>query len=238
MVQEEKRDYNLKDDDVVYPSSITFSNFKEYIADFVDIGPTKFTPEFVEEFEGALDSARSTISDSFIKSESVKHTSAIDKIKSETLGVLNKLEYHVEGAFINEEHIIKSFHLNKARDLSHHTSSFSGYLDDVVVIIIKHKEALITEGMKESVIQTLSEAINGIRKHVDLRHKVKIDRAVATQDRIRKMNHLWSFLVKLKNAAKHIFEDQPEIRALFDLPKPKSPSDSYNSDEDEHDTDE
>ncbi len=81
-------------------------------------------------------------------------------------------------------------------------------------------------GVNEEVIISYKEDL----AHLEVQRHEQIEtmqkRPVITQDRINKMNELWDILTLLSNAAEIIFEDEPEIRALFDLPRFKSNSTS------------
>ncbi len=231
MAQEVVRIFNQKDDDVVVHSSLVLEYFKEHELRFRDLSSTKYSPEFTEYFTDTLDSAESTLSDMFIRAAQVRETSELGVIKDDLVKTLNKLEFYVDEAFESDPLTANEFYLANVRDYSHHVQTFIGYTQDLLVTVISYKEKLMAVDMKPDMIANISNLLEALKKQHHEQRSAIHRRARATQDRILKMNKLWEVLVKIKEGAKYVFENEPELRKLFDLPKSRLASDDIIEDE-------
>jgi len=164
------------------------------------------------------------VSDAFILKTQVRETADVKESISRLCKHLSKLGYYVKATFTETPNMANEFRINKMTETSSNADSFIGYVTDILVTTNKYRTELEEEGLKaELIIEIESELENLQIQRREQKEAIK-SRPYLTFERITKMNNLWKHLVDMESASEHIFDDQPELKSLFDLPKSRSHS--------------
>lgn len=211
--------YQLADDTVTMHGGVIKGRFIKHHLAFTNFNEVKFHDEYHNEIARKIANAAATLSDAFILKSQALATSRVDETSKKLEKNLNKVRFVVKSRFSGVKKILGEFRFNKLSEIAQHADQFIGYSKDVLIMVDKYKTELIDEGLKEDLITDIVSLI----EELDCRRREQIEaiasRPVHTTNRIDTMNILWKTLVDIRDAANIIFADQPEIKALFQLPK-------------------
>ncbi len=93
------------------------------------------------------------------------------------------------------------------------------WAEELVTVVELHKEVLTGGGYAEDSFQKLISAKGEMHTHYFEQQEALKRRPEKTAERIIHYNAIWGSVVEIHEAAKRIFRNQPEILALFALPK-------------------
>lgn len=223
--------FSLGDDKVIVHCGVIYRYYMEYMNEFRELNDVRFHGGYPEEFRRKICSAESILSDGFVLKTQANISSRVGETSKILVRAINKVKFTVESCFSHDKHVIEEFRFNKISELSRNADNFIGFAKDILIAAERYREELAKEGLKQ---QTISE-INSLIDLLDRKRREQIEaiqsRPLTTQMRIERMNDLWRTLVELRNAAKIIFHDRPEIKALFALPrKSRNPREEKESD--------
>jgi hypothetical protein len=221
--------FNPKDDVIIVHSDLIRSYITEHLPRFTGLNSVKFTIDYPEQFGAVIAEAENTLSDAFIVSTQVNETSQVKESITTVGSLLNKLGYFVKDAFIQSPNTISEFRLGKIAETSQNTDQFIGFTTDVLVTVEKHLTALEAKGLNRELIMDIDTALKNLQLQRREQKEAMKARPHLTHERISKMNNLWKHLVDMRDASEHVFDDKPELKSLFDLPKNRV----YGSDEGE-----
>ncbi len=218
------RQSSLTDDKLIVHAGVIKDYFMQHHLSFTEFNSVHFHPEYHNEMAIKITSAEKTMSDAFILKTQAKETAKVNDHKKSLLKSLGQIDFIVNIIFANNKTVKNEFRLNKRTEFSSNSDKFIGYAKDVLVMIENYKEDLLAGGLREEIITDIVIEIQDL----DAQRRIQIEtiqsRPLFTKERIEKMNDLWKQLGEIKTAASFVFEDQPELRSLFDLPKASSKS--------------
>ncbi len=207
------------DDQVIMHSGVIKDYYLKYSELFNELNEVKFHGEFHNEIARRISEAENILSDAFVVKSQVRVSSEVTAATKLLVNSLNRLRFMVISRFSDDKQVVQEFRFSNIGELARCTDLFIGYSKDVLVMIDKYRDDLAEEGLMQKHIDDTNDKI----ELVDLKRRQQVEtiqsRPVYTQKRIEMMNELWRLLVMIRNAANIIFVDQPEIKALFQLPK-------------------
>ncbi len=219
MAQLSNRQFNISDDQLIVHSGVVKDNFVKHHSPFTEFNSVKFHAEYPELIASTIMAAKNTTSDGFILRGQAKETADVKTITKKLEKSLRKLSFNVKSSFEDQQSIMKEFRISAISDFTSNTDTFIGYIKDVLGVVNKYKTELLAVGMKEELITTIQDQLTELDKERREQIEAIQARPVLTKDRIDTMNNLWKHLVDMRDASDIVFDEAPEIRALFALPK-------------------
>ncbi len=230
----EYRHATLKDDKLITHCSVIKDHFVTHQAHFNGFNNIVFHETYHEVIQGKITLAQDTMSDAFILKRQATHTSKLEEQKSTIVRELSGIEVIVKRGFHDNQAVINEFRLNKIHEAAKNIDTLTGFSKDVVVMIKNYQAELTVEGFDITKTEAFQNSITELdtlrRNQMEAIHT----RPIHTKDRIQKMNVLWQQLCELKDVSEIIFANEPELKALFALPR--SAVRQEDSVEDESDT--
>lgn len=212
--------YHISDDKLMTYAGLFRAQYIKYKMFFTSFNSVTFHETYEDNTLGkATEEAKETMSDAFIVKLQRKETVDKEKAEKRLIHLLKVLNFHVVECFASSPVILEQFRLTSLSKMARNTDGFIGYAKDVLARVEKHKAALLASGMKEELIGNTTHAYNDLDDQRREQLQTIRDRPGITQDRIEKMNTVWSELVKINKAAELIFFSNPEIQKLFELPR-------------------
>ncbi len=222
MAQHEYRQFQLSDDQLIVHTGVVRENFIRHNGAFAELNDIKFHPEYHTDIATTISLAKNTVSDAFNLKAQAKETADVKAVSKALEKSLRKLAFNVKSRFEDQKSIQKEFRLSAISDFTTNADTFIGYIKDVLGVVNKYQAELLEEGMKEELIATIENQLNDLNKQRREQIEAIQARPVLTKNRIDTMNALWKHLVDMRDASDIVFDEQPEIRALFALPKHNS----------------
>ncbi len=219
MAQLSTRHFNVSDVQLIVHSGVVKDSYVKHQTSFEEFNSVKFHLEYASAIAGIIMAAKNTTSDGFILKEQAKETSDVKEITKKLEKSLRKVSFNVKDYFEYKPSIIKEFRLSAISQFTSNSDTFIGYTKDVLGVINKYKAELLEAGLKEDLIPIIETQLT----ELDTQRREQIEaiqsRPVLTKERIDTMNKLWKHLVDMRDASNIVFDESPEIRALFALPK-------------------
>ncbi len=219
MAQQTNRQYHLADDQLIVHLGLAKDNFTKHHSSFAEFNSVLFHPAYPSDLEASITAAKNTVSDAFIVKAQAKETADVKEISKVLEKSLRMLSFNVRAAFEDTPSILKEFRLTAISEFTINPDTFIGFGKDVLGVVNKYKVELLEVGMKEDLITTIQAQLRELDKQRREQMEAIQARPVLTKDRIDTMNNLWKHLVDLRDASDIVFDESPEIRALFALPK-------------------
>ncbi len=219
MAQHANRQFHLSDDQLIVHVGVVKDSFVKHHSSFTEFNDFKYHPEYPADLEAGIKTAKNTMSDAFIVKAQAKETADVQDVSKALEKSLRILSFNVRGAFENSNSILKEFRLSAISEFTNNPDTFIGFTKDVLGVVNKYKPELLAVGMKEELISTIETQLVELDKQRREQMEAIQARPVLTKDRIDTMNNLWKHLVELRDASDIVFDENPEIRALFALPK-------------------
>ncbi len=220
----------LRDDKLITHTAVVKEHYIAHQDNFKGFNASVFHDNYHQDMQGKIDLAEDTTSDAFILKTQAMQTSKLEQYKSELSLDLHSIDFIVKKVFIDDEAVIKEFRLNKIYEVAKSPDSLIGFSKDVLVMAKNYKEELATEGLTDEKIVELKDKIEKYDKQRRVQVEAMHTRPLHTKDRIQKMNNLWSQLCELRDASDIIFANDPELKALFALPKAHAKSEEHDED--------
>ncbi len=222
MSQQTRRLFSMRDDHVIVHTGVIKIHYEKYGTLFNDFNEVKFNSNYHNELEAKIIKAQNNMSDAFILKSQAKETSDVKGAMQELIKNLKKISFNVESAFIDNKVVLDEFRLNRISKFSKNTDTLIGFTKDVLITVERYRDELAAEGLNDTIIATTKEKL----EKLDFQRREQIEkiqtRPLRTKERIDSMNVLWKHLVELRDASNFLFDEQPEIMALFALPKATS----------------
>ncbi len=209
----------LRDDKLIIHTSVIKDHFMSHESHFNGFNSAIFHDTYHDEFQIKISDAQNTMSDAFILKSQARHTSKVESMKEELSQELHTINFVVNRTFTNDKAIVNEFRLNKTAEMSKNIDSFIGFSKDVHLMVGNYATELALEGLTTEKVDFFLSKINELDKQRRLQVEAIHTRPIHTKDRIQKMNILWKQLWELRDASEIIFANEPEIKALFALPK-------------------
>lgn len=223
-----QRLYNVKDDQLIIHSEVIRDRYLKYEPHFKTFNDVKFNDEYHAGIDAKITTASNTMSDAFIVKTQAKETAEVSQASTKLLSSLEGLCFIIKSAFAGNEIVLNEMRIKELKSIARNPDSFIIFTQDLFVKVEKYKEKLIPEGLKDEHLTTIKEDLAELNKQRREQIDAIQSRPAITQDRIVKMNDLWRKLVELRDASNIVFKDQPEIQALFALPKSNGSSHTGN----------
>lgn len=232
------RMYKIKDDKLLVLAAVARDYYIQYKMFFNSFNKVMFTEEYQDSVLGVkISEANATMSDAFIVKTQAKETADVEKAKMALLRLLKILRLIVKDRFDNKTEVLNEFLLANLSTIAQNADSLIAFTKDALVRVDKYKTELMESGLDDTLLTNINNALEDLDSQRREQVEVIRSRPGITQDRINKMNALWKELVKLNESAEVIFEENPEVRVLFDLPKAPKSGSSTEEEEQVEDTD-
>lgn len=215
----EQRLYNITDAHLIIQAEVFRDYYSTYQEHFRGFNQVIFHENYIEVFQQEIDSASNLSSDEFVVSGQMKETQQTKVAAKELLSQLECLAFIIKLAFVGRAEVLKELRIKELKETAKRVDAFIIYASDMLVKVAKYRNDLEPFGLEERHITAVTEALADLDAQRRQQVAVIQERPVLTQNRIGEMNTIWKRMTALRDAAQHIFADQPVIKELFTLPK-------------------
>ncbi len=211
--------YGFSDDKLTVFAGVARDHYIKYQTSFNHFNKAVFPVDYQDRtLASKLDTARAIMSDAFILKSQAKETADVKLAIKKLLKPMKALSFIVETRFEEQPVILKEFLLTQLISKSYSADTLISFTKDTLNTIEKHREKLSESGLSQELVDTINQ--DCITLDQQRREQIETIKARPgiTHDRIEKMNDLWKELLSINKAADVIFENQPEVKKLFELP--------------------
>lgn len=214
------RSYSMKDDKLIILVGVARDHYIKYKASFNSFNDVIFPPDYEDVVLGKkLLEAKEILSDAFVVKRQAKETADVQEAIKKLLRPMKILAFIVNTHFARNSVVLDEFMLNRLHTKAQSVDTLIGFTKDALNTVEKYQDELVESGLKPELVTIIKEACASLDKERRQQIKIIKTRPGLTQERVEKMNDIWQELVKLSRAANVIFEDHPQVKVLFDLPR-------------------
>lgn len=214
-----RRIYPYADANMLSATELFYKFYVEHLALFVMFDPVLFVETYGDDFKTSIDTGFSVERDSLVTDRvSQEGAEVADSIET-LLDHYDTLAYYVDKCFAQDPDIRKQFHHRTLSLLKKSPAELILWSEELCRAFDNHKAALIASGYSEDAALLLTAAKEALHKSYSEQQEALKRRPEKTAERVVIFNGIWQTVLEIHEAAKRIFRTQPEIMALFELPK-------------------
>lgn len=222
MSSKEVRKSKVDDDALITLARVICSHLTEYKMFFTSFDNQIFTEDYEERvLKPLISNSQNILSDKFFLKSQAKETADKEDARKVLRRRLKILEFYVMSKFANNKAILDEFLLHTVGTTYRNADALIGFTKDTLVKVETYKSELFDAGVTDTLIANIEDAKNNLNTQRRQQVETMRKRKVKTKDRINRVNRLWEELTKIQDVARILFFANPEIGALFELPKGK-----------------
>ncbi len=214
-----KREYPCTDSVMLSSSDVIRGIFEDYFSDFYTFDALEFTEEFGPTLTDKINAGFSVERDTLVVDQVSKESADVSESIDIMLERYDTLIYYVDKQFGDEPEIHKQFCTACISQIKRSNGKLLLLMEEVYNAIQNNNATLEEGGYTVEKLQEFITAKESFRKHYIEQQDALKRRPVKTAERLKLFNTIWQQIIQIHEAAKRIYRNQPEILALFDLPK-------------------
>lgn len=213
MTLPKNRNYNCKDEELTVVSGFVFSNLKRDLADFSAFSP-KFTADYLTSFETKKNAATELVEP---ESEMLAKKMITERYSSTIAGLsssVNKVSGYLKLAFTTLKMNDADFGLSALRKTisNNDVEGFLAKLSIVLTNIATYKAILISLGLTDEFISTLSAASDSVAADRQEQYEIISRRKGIVQNNIAVLNDLYNQMNETLNIGKALYKGSDPAR--------------------------
>ncbi len=223
------RDYTKPDDEMLEQSQGMHDAFAERKTVFVAKFPSLDDP-FATDWQDEIDVCHSFSSDAANRSALVMQTQKLDDEMKAGRDVYQTLLLYVKLAWPGDAAMLNVFGQNLYKEVNRSQTRFPDLLGVAYAQATQagYKSLLTVKGLTETSIERLKTIKETIESDNRQQQNLKSSRGLSTQERIKRLNKVWSRMTMVSECAKEAFKDDYAQYRLFLLypeggPTPPAP---------------
>lgn len=221
MEEETKVNFPLTQNEVIGEGMVFSEKYEAHRKVFTEKFPNKFPENYSRIFKDTIENAKDIVADENLRKEMVSETKQFDDIAEEFYGNTVAINFCATDAFSSKSSIYSLFTIGKPNNSKNSRPKFSQKARDYAKLLRKYEKELKEAGCKEEQIL----AIEALAAKMDMQHwervVSKLTRGEMTIKRTNALNEIWAGIVHIHEGSKVVFHNNPDMLALFELPKPK-----------------
>ncbi len=170
----------------------------------------------------AIDAAIGLKSDQIIIDEMAEYTQHVLNAMSNCNLSYKTVAYFVRKAFKGDKAVQNQFGFNDIEKVRKSQPKMVLFMEQHAGTASKYKSDLLSEGCNEEVINQLLTNAEELKAANVAQEKFKKERGIITQERVKRLNHLYQLIKPLNDVAQIIYSEDQARMAKYTLPKPKS----------------
>ena len=179
MSEENKRNYDMSDSELLAAAEVMLKNFKEHKEDFFAFNPEQFNEQFIKDFEEAIATAKALDTDAIEPETPITETADADTVKEECTVVLEKFAFFVRRAFRDSEAVCSQFGLDAFPTVINSPSRLTPFMETVAQRAAEYREQLRAVHCPERLLERVFELAEQL-------HEEKAARATAVRAQAEK----------------------------------------------------
>ncbi len=221
MEEETKPIFPLTHTEVITEGMIYSEKYDSHWRSFNQKYPQKYAEDLHLVFKQKIMDAKNIVADENLRKEMVSETKEFDDLASELYGNTVAINFCATDAFRTKPAIYSLFTIGKPNNSKNSRPKFIRKARDYAKLIRKYEKELKENGCTEDQIVKIEQLAAKMDMQDWERIVSKLTRGEVTIRRTNALNEVWSMMTYIHEGSKVVFFDNPDILALFELPKPK-----------------
>ncbi len=219
MNNQKRRIYPYSDAYMLSSSELISTFYIEYYPAFATFDPILFVEGYGATLQELINTGFSVERDSLITDQVSKEGADVTTAIEIFFDNYDDLTYYVDKCFAEDLDIHKQFYHRSVSLLKKSPAELILWSEELNIATENHKDTLLASGYTEEAFTKFLAAKAEVRKHYLEQQEALKRRPEKTAERVAIFNKLWTMILEINEAAKRIYRKQPEILALFELPK-------------------
>jgi hypothetical protein len=190
-------------------------------ADFVAFDAT-ISAEYGNTIKNSINAVIELKSDQIIIDEMAEYTQHVLNAMSDCNLSYKTIAYFVRKAFKKDTAVQNQFGFNDIEMVRKSQPKLVLFMEQHAGTATKYKDHLVSAGCNEEIINQLLTNAEELKAANAAQEEFKKERGVITQERVKRLNHVYELVKPLNDIAQIIYSEDPARMAKYTLPKPKS----------------
>lgn len=219
------RIYKIPDMDLLEFADTMVGFLPDDITDFSSFDSTLGKEDIID-IKQAIDEVYAVKSDDIVIDEQAELTEKVNNKLSECNKAYKTIAFFVRKAFPDNEAVRNKFGFNDIEKARNNQPYMIQFMLSLSKTAIEYQKELVLVGCSIAALKKLSVLHDELRDANADQEMFKKQRGIITQERIEKLNNLYTLLKPFSQIADIIYEDRPVYREKYILPKPKGSTNS------------
>jgi len=219
MAKKEVRLYTVRDDVMLDGADRFNAQYTGDKSNFEGFNIVMFPLTFGATFESQIDAARTTLKDMVVLDEQVEETTELGAKMKECCDYFQAMKPVIESVFPNKPAIWNQFGFNDYEKARKSQGKMIQFMEMLFEVSEKYNAELIAGGFTQVKIDKIETLAGELRQEQIDQEVAKKERPVKTQERIKRMNTVWSTMQTINKASKAVFQGNYAKLAEYELPK-------------------
>ncbi len=213
------RDYNISDAILLEHSEGLVEVIDNNISEFTKFDTT-IGSDYSASIKRSIDDVYGVKSDNVIVDEMSAKTDLLLSVLGECNKAYITIAFFVRKAFPGDRNMANIFGANDIANVRKNQERMVPFMHTLEKNVAEYRDALITAGCNETVINSLPELRNKLLRANNDQELFKNERNVHTRERIVRLNALYKKVVIISEIARIIFADNEPLLKRYRLPSP------------------
>ena len=220
-----ERNYKLTDANLQQFGATVGETLPQDITAF-QLFDSTFPDTYPQTIKDALANVQAVKTDMVVIDEMAEKTQAVYDAMAACNTAFRTVQFFVQKCFPGNAAVHNQFGFNDIRKVRNNHARMLVFMDDFIKVTTQYKTQLIEGGCSETLIDSLPELLDKLQRSNIEQEMFKKERGLITQERIEKLNELYSVLLPVSQMAQIIYADDSARMSRYRIPTPKSASDS------------
>ncbi len=132
--------------------------------------------------------------------------------------MLKFLRYWVKKVYENDQASLKLFQLSKYWKVRNRQAELIAYLSALATTVAEQRSKLEVANVPADLLDSVADIAKSLKEANIAQENSKAERQADTQNRVDRLNDIYSVCVAFSNAAEFVFEENPAKRELYRVP--------------------
>ena len=221
MEEETKVLFRFSQNDLIGEAMIYSEKFESHWQPFTDKYPQKYPEDIHLIFKEKIVEAKNIVADKNLRKVMVSDTEGFDAIAAEFYDTSIDITFCASDVFSAKPAINSLFTIGKLNNSKNSRPKFSAKARDFAKLVRQYEKELKEAGCKEEDLVAIEKLV----AKLDGQHWERVVSTLVRNDfaikRKKSLNAVWLMMVHIHEGSKVVFHNNPDLLALFELPKPK-----------------
>ena len=221
------RDFNFSDASLLSYGEVLAATMPNDVTNF-NVFDNTINDQYPVKITDAIAEVKNIRTDQVVIDEMTEHTQAVNNALAACNSYYKTVSFFVRKAFKGNTAVQNQFGLNDIAKVRMNVPKMIIFMNDIAGVVAKHQSQLVEVGCNEGLLSTGQKLGEDLKNcNVNQQRFIK-ERGLITQERVEKLNALYALIRPVSEIANIIFADNPAKLAVYQMPKPKSSTNSHD----------
>ncbi len=185
---------------------------------------TTLTADRINELEHQIAEISTVYSDNVIIDRLAQLTAEVNRIEESCISAYRKIRFFIQKAFKDNVAIQNQFGLNDYEEASRSQAKMILFMKEFALVVEEYRQNLLEAGATPQLLDSAKQLAQEYDQANQAQELFKNKRPVLTQERVNRLNHIYSEVKYICEVASFAFEGDYANSSRYAIPQPPSNS--------------